>query len=96
MSTSGPAAPRLVNIYAGQTTFVGTATFTRLNGNTSIVIDLEPGVTLNGSEAVKIQGYNKAPSGNPAPGRFTTYKGGLPVPTVKYFKYYGVHLDVCY
>jgi hypothetical protein len=89
---------KTVNIYAAQTYYVGTATFTKLNGTASIDIDLDDGVILNWntSEAVKIQGYNSAPSGNPSPGLFTTYKGGLPVPNVPYFKYYGVHLDLCY
>lgn len=87
--------PKTVNIYAGKTIYVGTATFTR-NGSMAIVINLTGGAILDPTtgEAVKIQGYASAPSGNPAPGLFTTYKGGLPVPAVPIFNYYGVHLDV--
>jgi len=52
------------------------------------------------SEAIKIQGYPSGPSGNPAPGRFTTYKGngedkGSYIQViVPYYPFYGIHLDV--
>lgn len=46
------------------------------------------------SDAVKIQGYESAPSGNPAPGQFQTYKGNELDIVVPAANYYGIHLDV--
>lgn len=92
-----------VTIFAGQTIEVGTAEFSdAIDGEVTITITLSEGVRLavdpeTGEaleEAVKIQGYNAAPSGNPAPGLFTTYKGNSLVITVPEFDYYGIHLDV--
>jgi hypothetical protein len=50
-----------------------TITLTSLNG----------AILQDGNETVKIQGYDSAPSGNPAPGQFTTYKGTETVKGVK-------------
>ncbi len=94
---SPSSGSKTVNIYAGQNIYVGTATITRLNGNVDIDITLEGGWELNSakSETVKIQGYTSAPSGNPAPGKFTTYKGNALVDiSAPYFNFYGIHLDV--
>lgn len=43
---------------------------------------------------VKIQGYNDVPTGNPAPGQFTTYKSNALEVTVPGSSYFGIHLDV--
>lgn len=48
----------------------------------------------NGNELIKIQGYNDAPSGNPAPGQFKTYKGTETTIVVDKYNYYGIHLDM--
>ena len=84
-----------VDIFAGQTYLVGTAHFSEVvDGKVTITL-----VALNGArlqdiaESVKIQGYNAPPSGNPAPGQFTTYKGNETTITVDAFAYYGIHLD---
>ena len=80
-----------VTIFAGQTINIGTAKL--VNG--SIEITLTGGWELQpNTDAVKIQGYNTAPSGNPAPGQFTTYKGSSLTPSVSSFNFYGIHLDV--
>ncbi len=59
------------------------------------LLSLVDGDLLPNTDAVKIQGYNTAPSGkNPAPGQFTTYKGSSLTPSVAQFANYGIHLDV--
>lgn len=45
-------------------------------------------------DAIKVQGYAEAPSGNPAPGQFTFYKGREMTIVVDAANYYGIHLDV--
>lgn len=45
-------------------------------------------------DAIKIQGYDTAPSGNPAPGQFNTYKGRELDIIVDAANYFGIHLDV--
>lgn len=45
-------------------------------------------------DAIKIQGYDTAPSGNPAPGQFNTYKGRELDIIVDAANYYGIHLNV--
>ena len=45
-------------------------------------------------DAIKIQGYKDAPSGNPAPGQFTYYKGRDLEIVVDAANFYGIHLDV--
>ncbi len=83
-------------IYAGQNVPVGTAIFSAAtNGNVEVLINLVNGWQLQeGTETVKIQGYDTAPSGNPAPGLFETYKGTELTLTLKQYNYYGIHLDV--
>lgn len=90
-------APNLtVNVFAGQTYLVGTAHFSPVvNGKVTITLtSLNGAILQEGNETVKIQGYDSAPSGNPAPGQFTTYKGTETVIEVDAFAYYGIHLDV--
>jgi hypothetical protein len=85
-----------VNIYAGQHMLAGTATFSSVvDGKVTITIDLDEEWSFQeGDNAVKIQGYSVAPSGNPSPGRFTTYKGNDLKITVPAYNFYGIHLDV--
>ena len=45
-------------------------------------------------EAIKVQGYETAPSGNPAPGQFKFYKGRDLTIIVDAANYYGIHLNV--
>ncbi|MDO4187067.1 MAG: hypothetical protein Q4D30_11390 [Bacteroidales bacterium] len=45
-------------------------------------------------DAVKVQGYETAPSGNPSPGQFTYYKGRELEIVVDAANFYGIHLDV--
>ncbi len=96
-------AESTVTLYAGQTIDVGTVHFSAVdaNGEVTITINLTGSAKLNlgtdeypNYEAVKIQGYNAAPSGNPSPGLFTTYKGNDLTVTVPAFAVYGVHVDV--
>lgn len=78
-------------IWAGQ--YKNAGTVEKIGGN--LVITLANGFELQPvTESVKIQGYTTLPSGRPAAGQFTTYKGtSLTVP-VGSFPYYVVHLDV--
>jgi hypothetical protein len=86
----------IVTLYAGQTLPAGTATLTVNPDNTvTIAIALNAGWSLQDvNEPVKIQGYSIAPTGNPSPGLFTTYKGTDLLVTVPAFNFYGIHLDV--
>jgi len=83
-------------LYAGQTLPAGSATLTVNGDNTvTIAITLNAGWSLQDvNEPVKIQGYSIAPTGNPSPGLFTTYKGGELLVTVPAYNFYGIHLDV--
>ncbi|MFO7525105.1 MAG: DNRLRE domain-containing protein, partial [Ignavibacteriaceae bacterium] len=91
-------AEKTVNVYAGQHILIGTASFSAVvAGEVTITITLDPAWELDpeaNGEGVKIQGYDNAPSGNPSPGLFTTYKGNDLTVTVPAYNYYGVHLDV--
>ena len=85
-----------VPVYAGQNINIGTASFSEIqNGYITISIELTNDWELQPeTESVKVQGYDNAPSGNPAPGQFKTYKGtGLTI-IVPVYDYYGIHLDV--
>ncbi|MCH8556441.1 MAG: hypothetical protein LAT84_01405 [Balneolia bacterium] len=84
-----------VSLFAGQTKDIGTVSFEHDGeGNVTITIHFNDGAGLQDvEEAVKIQGYDYAPSGNPAPGGFTTYKGNELEITVAAYKYFGVHID---
>ena len=95
--TSFEGTAKTVDLFAGQTIDVGDVTFTPDNGNVIITITLTDGWLLKDYvEPVKIQGYDVAPSGNPSPGLFTTYKGTALEVTVPAFAFYGVHVDVGY
>jgi len=85
-----------VNVFAGQNYLVGTVTFSEVvDGKVTITLAALNGARLQSvAESVKIQGYETAPSGNPAPGLFTTYKGNETTVTVDAYAYYGIHLDV--
>ena len=85
-----------VTLYAGQTLPAGSATLTVNGDNTvTIAITLNAGWSLQDvNEPVKIQGYDIAPTGNPSPGLFTTYKGDELSVTVPAYNFYGIHLDV--
>ncbi len=84
-----------VNVFAGQHKFAGTASFSSVeDGLVTISISLNEGWSLQNGGNIKIQGYDVAPSGNPSPGRFTTYKGTSFEVTVPAANFYGIHLDV--
>jgi hypothetical protein len=90
-------AAKSVTLLAGQTHNAGSVSFSAVSGGmVTITISFTGGWGLNpnASEGVKIQGYNTAPSGNPAPGQFTTYKGNNLTVTVPSSKFFGVHVDV--
>ncbi len=95
-ATYTPYAEGDVVIYAGQHHVAGSANFSAVSdGKVTITISLADGWSLQeGDNAVKIQGYSVAPSGNPSPGRFTTYKGNDLEVTVNASNFYGIHLDV--
>ncbi len=86
---------RFIPIYAGKTILVGRAQFSEItDGKVTITIKLDGWALQNVKESVKIQGYENAPSGNPAPGQFDTYKGKELIVTVPAYDFYGIHLDV--
>lgn len=96
-ATFTPYAEGSVDLLAGQTLKAGKVYFSSVvDGKVTITIKLNEGWRFQdgAKEAVKIQGYDYAPSGNPAPGRFTTYKGNKLEITVDAFDFYGIHLDV--
>ncbi|MFP8956492.1 hypothetical protein ACLI4Y_07175 [Natrialbaceae archaeon A-CW3] len=84
------------DLLAGQTGEAGTVTFTEQSDEiVAINIDFHDGWSLqDGEEAIKIQGYDEAPSDNPAPGLFSTYKGRETSVSVERYPYYGIHVDV--
>jgi hypothetical protein len=94
--TSG--ATKTVDLLAGQHEIAGSVTIKpSSSGRVTIIIDLNEAANWSlqdVSSAVKIQGYSSAPTVEPIPGRFNTYKGNLLEVTVPYFAYYGIHLDV--
>lgn len=76
-------------IYAGQNPTNGTVSF----DGTNIVIDLGDSKLEDGTETVKIQGYDEVPAFRPAAGGFA-YKGtDLVVPATGH-RYYAIHLDL--
>jgi len=90
-----------VKIYAGQKIDAGTVTFSApVKGKVTITINLKNGAVFSDAqENLKIQGYDGKPlAKNPAPGKFTTYKGTFSgssaTITVPQYEYYGIHLDV--
>ncbi len=86
---------KTVTLFAGQNKNAGTVTFAPVADNqVMITITFNTGWGLQDvDEAVKIQGYDSVPSGNPSPGSFSTYKGGSLSVTVTANNFYGVHID---
>jgi hypothetical protein len=105
--TPYPGDGTSVNIYAGKTTLVGTAMFAdNGDGTVTITINLIGGTIfyydlndLVADENLKVQDYDTAPSGNPAPGTFDgkatfdvgSTSGSITVPLNNF---YGIHLDI--
>lgn len=90
-----------VNIYAGQDKLAGTASISENNGTVTISIELSGDFEFEDySEALKVQSYAKAPSGNPNPGGFdfknATFSEDKKSATITATKnnFYGIHLDV--
>jgi hypothetical protein len=91
-----------VNLYSGQTNFVGTATLGDVFVKDGIdcikiTIELEGAKFNDRKENVKIQDYKIAPSGNPASGLFDhkfTREGTSAEVKVPLNNFYGIHLDV--
>lgn len=94
--TAYSGSEKSVTLFAGQTMNAGTVDFSAVSGGmVTITITLNEGWRLEeGDEGVHIQGYSSAPSGNPSPGLFTTYKGNSLSIMVPQSNFYGVHLDV--
>jgi len=84
-----------VVLFAGQYFEAGIVYFTPVNGGVNVKIELNDGWELQAiTESVKIQGYSVAPTANPAPGSFNTYKGNSLDVTIPMFNFYGIHLDL--
>ena len=98
-ATYTPYVPNsTVTIYAGQTMNIGTAHFSAIvNGEVTITINLTGDWSFNDvPSALKIQGYDVAPSGNPAPGLFEHHfnsAGSAESVTVPAANFFGVHID---
>lgn len=100
----------VVTLWAGQHHDAGDVMFSAANGNTitiSILLNtgwrfaLSPVGEENGmpifDNNVKIQDYNNAPGGNPAPGQFewkSMHEGDFAEVVVPLNNFYGVHIDV--
>lgn len=93
--TSYDGSAKTVNLFAGQTNLIGTVSFSAVNnGKVNITINFnELGKFQDVESNLKIQGYDKAPSGNPSPGQFANkYTNEVSV-TVDEAKFYGIHVD---
>lgn len=90
------SANSCVDLIAGKNTNVGTVCFSDVvNGKVTITVNMADGWTFQHvSEPVKIQGYDSAPSGKPAPGKFTSFKGAAFSIEVDAANYYGIHIDI--
>jgi len=94
---------KTVDVFAGRTMLAGTATFSApLAGYVDITIELANGFVFYGDpddDNIKVQDYENAPSGNPAPGEFDS-KAMAAIGSTSYTitvpqnNFYGVHLDV--
>ncbi len=87
-----------VNIYAGKTMLIGTAHFSAVvDGEVTITITLiNESEFQSVNESLKIQDYENAPSGNPAPGQFDwkwDATGSTWTAVVPANNYYGIHID---
>ena len=98
---------KTVNLMAGKNKVAGTVTFSEATGGeVDITISLDEGwvfyYDLNDDDEdhnVKVQDYDEAPSGNPAPGQFdhketADIASSTYTITVPYNIFYGVHIDV--
>ena len=89
-----------VPLIAAQTYHIGWVTFTELNGQVEIEIQLINGWKFDEdyTDNIMIQDYSSKPRGNPAPGRFAHKKhatGIVATMTVPLNVYYGVHVQAC-
>jgi hypothetical protein len=90
-----------VNIYAGQSKLVGTASFVNNgDGTVTISITLIDGWAFDASKVnLMVQGYEDAPYGvQPIPGQFaysSTETGTTASIIVPLANFYGIHLNVC-
>lgn len=89
---------KTVTLFAGQYIDIGTVTYSApVDGKVTITIELnEDGDFYDDENNVKIQDYENAPSGNPAPGQFDhkgTASGDSFSIEVPENNYYGVHVD---
>jgi hypothetical protein len=89
-------AEKTVDIYAGQNVKVGEATLSIEGDQVGITINLLYGHTFEPGSVVSIQGYEFAPSGNPAPGSFDYHfnaEDGF-MYLVDLDNFYGIHMLV--
>ncbi len=94
--TTYEGVDQTATLYAAENQDIGTVNFSSPSDNVltiTIVFDEEWSLQ-NTEESVKIQGYNSPPSGNPAPGLFSTFKGNELTVTVPVYDFYGIHVDV--
>ncbi|MDO9551696.1 hypothetical protein [Rhodonellum sp.] len=89
---------KTVDLFAGQSTKIGTVSFVDAGTMVKITIQLnEMGAFQNVAENIKIQGYVSAPKANPNPGLFTSHKGQAAGDKyeieVSKAKFYGIHVD---
>ena len=92
---------KTTTLYAGQTIDVGEVVFSAANGTVTITIHLDGDWIFdpNPTHNLMVQGYTRAPSGNPAPGRFAdkaSCEGFTCDITVDRNNFYGVHVNVGY
>ena len=87
----------IADIYAGQKEYVGYVEFTENGSNVEISIHLDGWAFEPDKTNLYVQDYEKAPKGNPSPGRFdykdteSNYEATISVPLNMY---YGIHLNV--
>ncbi len=90
-------------IYAGQDIEIGTVEYVDGRMIISLVdgwelnpVEIKDEVEVENTEPVKIQGYlaDELPTGRPAAGKFTTYKGTSLNPEIGASDFYVIHLDV--
>jgi hypothetical protein len=88
------------DLFAGQTTLVGTATIAPAGaGFVTVSVDLTGDWEFADAGAtMKIQGYGSAPSGNPSPGLFASHNEctgqSCESDPIAVSPFYGIHLDV--
>jgi hypothetical protein len=89
---------KIVGFYAGQTIYVGTVTFSAVDGgNVTIDIELEGGWSFQAGSVVAVQGYDDPPTGNPSPGQFANKEpasGTTHTIVVPQANFYAVHAVV--